>query len=166
MKKLLGFILCMTVIPTLLLAGAAGYFYNNYFKPEPREFSFLRGEGEICSVEYAIVYFDDEGNIYTERMGFINDTPGFVADLKEIDCYSGIPLESFRSLYDIKTINGFVINYSDGSFEIITPYICLNSDLQINELEDLLDADVYVFDKAQIQDMLTKYSTSGGGIKT
>ena len=162
MKKLLGFILCMTVIPALILAGAAGYFYNNYFKPEPREFSFLRGEGEICSVEYAIISFDTDGNIHSQRKGYVEDIESFVVDLKAIDCYSGIPVESFNSLYEIKSIQGFVINYNDESFEIITPYVCLNSDIKIDTVDELLNAGVYVFDKAQIQAMLTKYSPISG----
>lgn len=160
MKKLLGFIFCMTVIPALILACAAGFIYNNYFKPTPMEYGFLRGESEICSVEYAIVSFDSEGNLHTQRVGFVTDVDGFVADIKALDCYAGIPLDSFRNLRDIKTLSGFVINYTDGSFEVITPYVCLNSDLEITEIKDLLEADVYCFDKTAIQDMLIKYSPS------
>ena len=161
MKKFLGFIFCMTVIPALILIGAAGIIYNEYFKPTAMEYSFLRGESEICSVEYALVSFDEEGNLQTDRVGFIENVDEFIGDIKALDCYSGIPLESFRDLKDIKTLSGFVINYTDGSFEVITPYVCLNSDLQINELSDLLEADVYVFDKAEIQKLLKKYAPSG-----
>ena len=162
MKKLLGFILCMTVIPALILAGAAGFIYNSYFKPQPREYSFLRGESEICSVEYATISFDSEGNIYTDRIAFVENTDQFIADLVAIDCYSGIPFDSFKTIYETNSFSGFVINYNDESFEIITPYVCLNSDLSINKIEDLLEADVYVFDKARMQDLIYKYSPVGG----
>lgn len=160
MKKILGFIICVIVVPALILTLAAGIIYNVYLKPTPMEYGFLRGESEICSVEYAIITFDNKGYVHTDRVGFINDVDDFVNDIKALDCYAGIPLESFKDLHDIKTLSGFVINYTDGSFEIITPYVCLNSDLKINKIEDLLDADVYVFDKNGVQEMIIKYAPS------
>jgi len=162
MKKLLGFIICMTVIPALILAGVAGYIYNSYFQPVPREFEFLRGEEAICSVEYARISFDGEGGVRSERLGFIEDTDGLIADLKELDCYSGITMDSFKNIADGNVISGFVINYDDGSFEVITPFVCLNSDLKIDTIEELLEADVYGFDKAEMQKLLDKYSPIGG----
>lgn len=151
----------MTVIPAAILAGAAGYIYKTYFSPEPMEYEFLRGESEIHSIEYAIVSFGEDGSVNTSRVGFVEDTEGFVSDIKSLDCHKGITLDSFRNLYDVKTLSGFVINYNDGSFEVITPYFCINSDLDIKEIKDILTADVYGFEKDAIFDMLKKYAPSG-----
>ena len=158
MKQLLSFIICVIVLPALALAGVAAYLYDSYLKPTPMEYNFLRGESEICSVEYAMVSFGEDGNVRTDRVGFISDTAGFIADIKALDCYKGMPLESFGSLKDIKTLHGFVINYNDGSFEVLTPYVCLNSDIKIEKPNDLLKADVYVFDKDGLNAMLIKYA--------
>lgn len=161
MKKLLGFIFCMTIIPALILAGAVGYIYNNYFKPTPMEYDFLRGESQICSVEYASVSFAD-GNVTTESIVLIDDIDGFTAELKASDCHKGITLQSFKALSQSSSISGFVINYHDGSFEVITPYVCVNSDLEITEISDLLNADVYGFESEAIFALIEKYGASGG----
>ena len=158
MKKFIAFVFCMTVIPALILLGAAGVLYNKYFSPQPTEYEFLRSKEEIHAIEYVHVTIGSDGSINTSRVGFVDDVDGFVADLTAIDCYKGMPLESFQSLYDIKTLSGFVINYTDGSFEVITPYFCTNSDLKLEKPEDLLTADVYVFEKDAIQKMLIKYA--------
>lgn len=162
MKKLLGFIICMTLIPALLLALGAGFVYDNYFKPVPMEYEFLRGEKEICSVEYAIISFESDGAMLAERRGFIEDMPSFISELKSVECYSGISLESIEALYTTEQFPGFVINYNDGSFEVITPYICLNSDIRIEGVDELLHSDIYSFDRRKIIDMLAKYSPVGG----
>ncbi len=158
MKKLLGFIICMTLVPALILAGALGFVYNSYFKPVPMEYDFLRGEGEICSVEYAIVSFGNDGSVKTEGIGLVTDLEGFASDLKALDCHKGLPLDSIRNLYGIKTLSGFVINYHDGSFEVITPYFAINSDLKIEKINDILSANVYGFEKSGVQEMLKKYA--------
>lgn len=158
MKKLVGFIICMTVVPAILLACAGGYIYEKYFKPTPMEYDFLRGESEICSVEYSRISFGDDGSVNADRVGFVIDVQSFIAELKAAECYKGFPLDSVKSLYDDKSLSGFVINYTDGSFEIITPYFCINSDLKIEKVEEILSADVYYFDKTTVQNMLIKYS--------
>jgi hypothetical protein len=151
----------MTVIPALILILGAGYIYDNYYKPVPTEYEFMRAEEEICSVEYAIVSFGEDGSVNAERVNFVENMASFVAELKEIDCYKGIPLDSIKNLYDVKTLSGFVINYTDGSFEVITPYFCVNSDLKISKIEDLLSADLYCFDKESIFNLINKYSGTG-----
>lgn len=161
MKKFLAFIICMTVIPALILACAAGFLYNKYFSPTAIEYDFLRGEEQICSIEYVSVSFAD-GNVTPEHIGTVKDTNGFISDILGLECYKGITLESFKALSESSTVNGFVINYMDESFEVITPYVCLNSDLDIKEIPDLLKADVYGFDSAAIFSLLEKYKISDG----
>jgi hypothetical protein len=164
MKKLLLFIICVIVIPALTLMGIGVYLYDSYLKPTPTEYDFLRGESEVCTVEYAIISFGEDGSVNTQRVGFVDDVQGFVTDLKALDCYDGMPTQSLMALKDIKTLSGFVINYTDGSFEVITPYVCLNSDLKINSPEELLTAEVYVFDKDGINEMLIKYAPSSSDV--
>ena len=158
MKKFIAFIICMTVVPALILACAVGFLYNKYFSPTPMEYELLRGEEQICSVEYSIISFGEDGSVNADRVGVVKDTDGFIADLKSTDCYRGVSVESAKNLYDIKTLHGFVINYTDGSFEVITPYFCINSDLKIERVEEILTADVYSFDKDVINEMLVKYA--------
>ena len=161
MKNLISFVICVIVLPALLLLGVGAYLYDSYLKPTPMDYDFLRTESEIHSVEYAIVGIGSDGSVNTQRVGFVMDVSGFIADIRKLDCYKGMPIESFQNLHDIKTLSGFVINYNDGSFEVITPYVCLNSDLKIEKPEDLLTADVYVFDKEAIKELLIKYAPIG-----
>ena len=151
----------MTVIPAIILSCAVGYIYTNYFKPVPKEYEFMRAESDICSVEYAIISFDEDGNVSAQGFGFVNDTEGLKNELKELDCYKGFPLDAIYNLRNGNTIPGFVINYTDGSFEMITPYFCVNSDLNITKLEDILSANVYCFNKDDIYNLIKKYSDSG-----
>lgn len=151
----------MTVIPALILACAAGFLYNKYFSPTSIEYEFLRGEDQICSIEYVTVSFAD-GNVTPEHIGTIKDTDGFISDILGLEAYKGITLESFKALSESSTVDGFVINYLDGSFEVITPYVSLNSDLEIKEIPDLLEADVYGFESAAIFSLLEKYKTPDG----
>ena len=160
MKKLISFIFCMTVIPALILAGAAGIIYNKYFSPTPMEYEFLRGESEIQSVEYAQISFAG-GDVSATTVAFVEDIEGFIADIKAIECHKGITVSSFKALSENENVRGFVINYIDGSFEVITPYVCVNSDLNITKVEDLLYADVYGFDSEAIGNLLKKYNQEG-----
>lgn len=148
----------MTVIPAVILVGAASYIYNQYYSPTPAKYEFLRGEGEICTVEYAIVTIGSDGSVSTSRVGFVSDLEGFVNDIKETDFYEGIAIESIKALRDIKTLSGFVINYNDGSFEVITPHFSITSELSLTDIGDLLEVDIYSFDKARIEAMLIKYA--------
>lgn len=161
MKKLLALIFCFIIIPALLLTGAVCIIYNMYFKPTPAEFSFLRGEENICTIEIAYVTFSEE-SVKTERKCFIEDVEGFVNDLKAVDFYKGISTDSMRAIKESNRITGFVINYTDGSFEVITPYVCINSDFKISSLDEILKADLYGFDTESINNLISKYSSGSG----
>lgn len=161
-KFLLSLISLILLLPLILFGCLAAFVYFNYLQLQPAEYNFLRDTGEIESIEYARFTFNDEG-LQPNAVGVIpeEDHDAFISELKDIDCHTGITGEGFTSLADGLTIDGIIINYSDGAFEFITPYLCINSDFQPQTISDLINARVYGFDKEQFIELLNKY---GAGI--
>ncbi len=163
MKKFIAFIICMTIVPALILGGAVGILYHKYFSPQPIEFDFLRGREEIHSIEYVNVSFEN-GDVQAVGIALVEDIDGFANDLMALECHKGIDRSSFKALYELDTVKGFLINYNDGSIEIFTPYVCLNSDLNIKEVKDILTADVYGFSADEFYRLIEKYGSNEGSI--
>ena len=61
-----------------------------------------------------------------------------------------VPLTVFQSL----PIDGIVINYKNGEFEFITPYICVNSSFNPKTVAELLNTRVHGFDATQFANLI------------
>lgn len=156
MKKLLSLIICLILIPVLILGGALAAVYFTYFNPQPAEYSYLNPVEEIVSIEFAEVSFTD-GNVSANGIGFIEDIEGFMDDLNSLDCHEGLSIDAIVTLVKTQEADGLVINYADGSYEIITPYVCVNSELSIQSVEDVLNMNIYGYDVEQFKNMLEGY---------
>ena len=156
MKKLLSFLICLIIIPVLLLGGAVATIYYVYFNPQPAEYQFLNPAEEIDSIEYADVSFTG-GVIKAEGFGFVKNTESLMADLDGLDCHEGVSFEAIETLAKDLTVKGFVVNYTDGSYEIITPYISVNSELTIEEIQDILEARIYGYNVEAFDKLFNKY---------
>ena len=126
MRALFTLILVLILIPIILIGGLAALLYFTYFDVQPAQYPFLHDVSQVQSIEYARFVFSDDG-LTPEKVGIVLDTEGFMQDLKATDCHTGIEVNEFMDLINGQPIDGVVINYTDGSFDFITPYLCINS---------------------------------------
>ena len=156
MKKLLSLLICLIIIPVLILGGAVATVYYVYFNPQPAEYQFLNPAEEIVSIEYADVSFTG-GVIKADGFGFVKNTEGLMTDLAQLDCHEGVSFEAIETLANDLSVKGFVVNYADGSYEIITPYVSVNSELTIEEIQDVLEVKIYGYDVEAFDNLFNKY---------
>ncbi len=156
MKALFTFILVLFLILVMVVGGVAAILYVSFFNIQPAEYSFLNDESEIVSIECAKFTFTSEG-LVPDKVGVVFDKENFMKDLKAIDCHTGISISKFTDVINGKAMNGVVINYADGSFDFITPYICINSTYNPQGVVDLLNTKVYGFDEVKFAELVDKY---------
>ena len=156
MRALLTLIIALILIVVILVGGALAIFYFTFLHLTPAEYPFLHDSSEIKSIEYAKFTYGEEG-LVPEKVGVILDTDSFIGELKAADCHTGIDFGGLKDLVNGKTIEGVVINYNDGSFDFITPYICVNSNYNPKGISELLGTRIYGFDEAQFGLVLEKY---------
>ena len=159
MKKLLSLIICLIIIPVLILGGALAAVYYTYFNPTPAEYEYLNPQSEVSMIEYANVSLES-GVVTTKSFGFVGDTAGFLADLDALECHDGLSFEAIKVLLEDQSIEGIVINYKDGSYEVITPYFSVNSETKLETVEDILNAKIYGYDVEAFRAMLQKHKTN------
>lgn len=156
MRALFTLILVIILIPVILLGGIAAMLYYTYFDVQPAQYPFFHEESEIQSIEYARFVFGDEG-LVPEKVGIVLDTEGFMNDLKASNCHTGIEVNQFFDLTNGQPLDGVIINYKDGSFDFITPYLCINSTYNPKGVIDLLNTKVYGYDDAEFAELIDKY---------
>ena len=157
MFRLLSAIISLiTLLPLILLVCFGAVVYFNYIQVQPAEYSFIQDASEIKSIEFARFVFSENGLVPT-KAGVITDTEGFVNDLKGIECHTGITGGGFKALFNGEAIEGVIINYNDGGFEFLTPYLCVHSGFNPQSIIDLLSVRVYGFDQAAFGELLDKY---------
>ena len=157
MFKLISAIISLILILPILVCGvvAAGVYFL-YIKVQPAEYSFLEETSEIESIEYASFVFGESG-LLPNKAGVITDVEGFASDLKTIECHTGISGAAFNAIKNGDAIDGIIINYKDGNWEFITPYICVNSGSNPKTLYEVLSMRIYGFNNAQFHELLVKY---------
>ncbi len=156
MRALFSLLLVLILIPLIVLGGALALLYFTYFDVQPAQYSFAHQESEIESIEYAKFSFTEQG-LTPDKVGLILDTKGFMTELKATDCHSGMEINAFIDLINGAPIQGVIINYTDGSFDFITPYICVSSSNVPKTLTDLLNTKIYGFNEAAFAELLDKY---------
>ena len=157
MFKLISAIISLILILPILVCGVvvAGVYFL-YIRVQPAEYTFIAETSEIESIEYASFVFSESG-LLPNKAGVITDVEGFTSDLKTIECYTGISGAAFQAIKNGDAIDGVIINYKDGNWEFITPYICVNSDSNPKTIYEVLGMRVYGFNNAQFHELLVKY---------
>ena len=157
MRALFTLLIALVLIVVILVGGAFALIYFTLFNVTPAEYPFLNDASQIVSIEYAKFTYGDEG-LVPEKVGVIVQTENFFNELSQTtDCHTGISLDNLKTLIDGKPIEGVVINYADGSFDFITPYLCVNSNYNPKGAMDLLNTKIYGFDEEQFALILDKY---------
>lgn len=155
-RLLAAIISLITLLPLILLVCFGAVVYFNYIQVQPAEYSFIQDASEIKSIEFARFVFSENGLVPT-KSGSITDTEGFVNDLKGIECHTGITGGGLKALFNGEAIEGVIINYNDGGFEFLTPYLCVHSGFNPQSIIDLLSVRVYGFDATSFGELLDKY---------
>ena len=155
-RLLLSLISIILMLPLIICGIFAAGIYFTYIQVQPAEYTMLHETGEIESIKFATFSFGENGLVANEA-GIITDTEAFVNDLKEIECHTGITGEGIKTLVNGQVMDGVIINYKDGKFEFITPYICVNNGFNPQSISDLLSVRVYGFDKEEFHDLLENY---------
>lgn len=145
MKKLISLLICLIVIPALILGGALAAVYFTCFNPQPASYPYLHERAEITSIQFAEVNFEG-GNVNTTALGLVDDVDDMMDDLASLRCHKGLSLDAISVLAKEASVSGLVINYSDGTYEVITAYVSVNSTLKITNLSELLSLQVYGYD--------------------
>ena len=157
MRALFSLILILLLVFVILVGGVLAILYVSFFNQTAAEYPFLNDASQIVSIEYAKFTYGDEG-LVPEKVGVIVQTENFFNELSQTtDCHTGISLDNLKKLIDGKPIEGVVINYADGSFDFITPYLCVNSNYNPKGAMDLLNTKIYGFDEEQFALILDKY---------
>ena len=157
MKHILALLLCLILVPTIVLGGLAGIVYFTFFNPTPTEYPLLHSVEDVVSVEYAHVKLV-EGELQGVGLGYVEDIDAFMTDFLSVDCYDGISYNSVSKITsDSITIDGFIINYADGSYEIVSIYISANSTLSVDSLADLFKQKFYSFDQEGFKSLIDTY---------
>ncbi len=160
MKSLIKLIVALILIPLILVGSMGAILYFTYFNVQPTaQYTFLQDEGQIQSIECARFTFSEEG-LTPEKVGIVLDTDAFMTDLNAIECHTGIDVNDFKNLVNGQTVDGVIINYTDGSFDIVTPYICVNSTFNPTTIAELLGTKIYGFEKASFAALIDQYSMS------
>ena len=155
-RLLLSLISLILLLPLIIFGALAAVVYFNYIRVQPAEYSLAQDVGQIESIEYAQFVFGENG-LAPKKAGIIEDKEGFVNDLKTIECHSGITGTGFNTLLNGEAIEGVIINYTDGTHEYITPYICVNPSFNPQTITDILGARVYGFDKDAFSGLIDTY---------
>lgn len=156
MKAILKVLLILILLVVILVGSIAAVLYFTFFNVKSAEYPFLQEKSKIVSIEYAQFTFTENG-LSADTVGVIVDTDAFMADLKSAECHTGINVNNFLDLINGKPINGIVINYEDGNFEFITPYICINSSINPKTVMDLLNTKIYGYDPEVLQGIVDKH---------
>ena len=152
MKFIFTLLLIFILIPVIVVGGAVAFIYFSFFNPQPAEYAYMNPADQITSIEIAEISFAD-GNPTPTGIGFITDKEAFIADLNELECNKGINVSSLQHLSSDQKIEGIVIHYQDGSFEIITAYLSVG----MEEGAANLSGGLYSFDVDEFEDMLDEY---------
>lgn len=152
-KFLFNLIILLVLIPVLVIGGIFAFLYFNYLRIQPADYSFVGERADILSIEYARFTFSDEGLTPT-KVGIITDSDAFMNDFDKIDSHTGINVNDLLDLINGKPIDGIVINYKNGEFEFITPYICVNSSFNPKTVAELLNTRVHGFDATQFANLI------------
>lgn len=155
-RLLLSLISLILLLPLILFGCLAAVIYFTYIQVQPAEYTFLHEASEIKSIEFAEFKFGENG-LAPEKAGIVEDTESFINDLKGVECHTGITGGGFKALFNGESIEGVIINYNDGKFEFITPYLCVNSGFNPQSITDFLSVRVYGFDKEGFSQLLDKY---------
>lgn len=155
-RLLLSLISLILLLPLILCGVLAAVVYFNYIKVQPAEYSLAQDVSQIESIEYAQFVFGENG-LSPKKAGIIEDKEGFVNALQTIECHSGITGTGFNAIVNGEPIEGVIINYTDGTHEYITPYICVNPSFNPQSITDVLGARVYGFDKDAFSGLIDTY---------
>ncbi len=157
-RLLAGIISLITLLPLILLVCFGAVVYFNYIQIQPAEYSFIQDASEIKSIEFARFVFSENG-LTPSKAGVIleENHENFVNDLKGIECHTGMTGNGIQALFNGEAIDGVIINYNDGGFEFLTPYLCVHSGFNPQSITDLLSVRVYGFDAASFGALLEKY---------
>lgn len=153
MKFLFNLIILIVLVPILIVGGVLGFIYFTYLQIQPAEFSLSGEVADITSVEYARFTFTSEG-LVPEKIGVVKEVDSFLNDFNKLDAHTGINVNDLNDLLNGKPIDGIVINYSDGSYEFITPYICVNSKFNPKTINELLSTRIHGFDGTQFTNLI------------
>ncbi len=163
MRTLLKFFAVLLVLITLLvgsLAALAIGYYESYLKPVPADFEFSRPIESITEIGLIKVKIVSDEEINLVPIATVIDTEGFISDLSELSCMKGLSLDGIAKLGELTEVDAIKINYSDGTYEVITAYGNLNSEIFSENItpEDIFYGDYYIFGEAEFSELLDKYS--------
>lgn len=153
MKFLFKLIILLVLVSILVVGGVLGFIYFTYLQIQPAEFSLSGEVADITSVEYARFTFTNEG-LVPDKIGVVKEVDSFLNDFNKLDAHTGINVNDLNDLLNGKPIDGIVINYSDGSYEFITPYICVNSKFNPKTVNELLSTRIHGFDGTQFSNLI------------
>ena len=157
MKHIIALLVCIILIPALILGGIGAAVYFTFFNPTPSEYPLLHTLADVESVEYAYVKLVD-GELQGIGRGYVEDVDAFMADFLAIDCYDGLSLDAINEIVNEEaTIDGFIINYADGSYEIVSIYISANSTLKVDSIFNLFGQKFYSFDQDSFKSLIDNY---------
>ena len=155
MKALFRTVIILVLIPVIILGVLFGLLAYKLSAPTPMDYPYLHSTDEIESIEFAEISFEG-GVINADGIGFIKDHETFLNDLNNLPRNSKPVLEIINNMANTKELEGIIINYKDGSFEIITAYVNLKSagvasgDFKIG---------FYTFDNDAFGEMLDEYKS-------
>ncbi len=162
--KFLGILLVIILVAVLIAAGALFVAYQMYLAPKPAEFEFSQAVESMEKVEVVEVTGISTGSPKYSTIAEISDVEGFLAEFNKLECTKGLPLSIIGELKEISSLTGVKITYKDGSFDVITSYGNINSEIfaDISSPADLLTSDLtskefFFFDKAEFASLIEKY---------
>ena len=155
-RLLLSLISIILLLPLIICGCLAAVIYFTYVQVQPAEYTLLHEASEIESIDFARFTFGENG-LTADKVGVISDKEAFVKDLYEIECHTGITGSGFQTLFNGEPMEGVIITYTDGKFEFLTPYLCVNNGFNPQSIAELLSVRVYGFEKEGFHELLEKH---------
>ena len=155
MKALLTALLIIILIPVLVIGVALGAVVYILSAPTPLDYPYMHPAEDISSIEFAEISING-GEIDVNGIGFITDREALIEDINNLQRNSKHMTDIFKNVANMKELEGIVINYNDGSFEIITAYVNLKS---AGAGTTDFEIDVYLFDMDAFGAMLDEYKS-------
>ena len=163
MKKFFTMILVAFLLLVLLIVGVFGLLFGLYefhMKPEPSEFEFSREVESITTAEVVRVNKLADDQFELVPLKTIDDVEGFLIEFRALQCYKGLSPEALQSITSLDSFDAIRITYSDDSYEVITPYINIDSDILTPEYtpDMLLNEDFFLFNADEFYELIDKYT--------
>ena len=163
MKNFFSILLAIILIFTLVIGviiAAAFIFIQSYYKPTPAAFEFYCAEETIESVEVVTITKKSDTEFEIAPVKTVEDKDAFLKDFKSLSCKKGFSLDSLATVSTAESISAIRFNYSNGSYEVVTPYGNLDSGLLNSNFaaDELVKEDYFFFEEKDFSQLVNKYS--------